>query len=704
MYRFLKHPPYVRLSEFADGTLPASRAREMADHLERCADCRRELGVIRDADEALRAVPIPAMPEGLFERVLERRANGIRSILPAAPVGVVRRRSRVPAVAAVGTILLAGVFTVLMPSREAQAGASVLSLEAISTDGVTIAASYEPGSILRGRRSVRARARIWLESDPSAPFTIGIGVLTRTEKDSFQGTLELPAGTGYALIALEDATGTAIDVNGGGFWDYTNVEDSFSSASALLARLEALRELSANGLLPASQLRRAAIQATALHPQSLELWAARAAYETRVTARSSARDSMIARHRLRLAEFVRRSVAGEPDLARLERLVEYAAIVEDAGITSELLERLSAIAPGHRVVMEARTAERFANVTGSDYGEFLAGLETDFEEAHEFSQFIAAMGYSFARDVGDPVEILAWAQRLYAGDPDSRDGIAFDLATEPTLRGEAARLLRERLAFYASPPPSLRALHQSSGEFSSRVRSKIATLQSALGRLLIGGGDLAGGLAALEESIDNRWDPDVASLLIELSASGTTSVRMRELERLVRVDPLYDGPVPAAGLDVSASEVRAAAERLEKRLLRDARAARVPDVLLRSAGGAAVPVDDGGVTLLVLWQVPPDPDAEEVRILAAEARRLSVAGVRLLIASPQRWFTETRGVADLVGARPVVDEDGSATDGFGGWDLWEYVVVHDGSYSVHYEVEDATRLALLRSEISRQGR
>ncbi len=703
MVRFLKHPRYERLSEFEDGTLSASRSREITAHLERCARCRREVGVIREADEALRSLPVPALPEGLFERVLERRASGIRTILPTGPVSAVRRRNWVPARAAAVTLLLAAVFTVLATSRDAEAGSSVLSLAALSSDGARVAASYAPGSVLRGHSSVRARARIWLAADPTSPVTIELGVLTRTE-DGYEGTLELPPGIGYALIALEDPSGAAIDVNGGHFWDYSNVEDSFASAPAWAARLAALRELSASGILPASQLRRAAIQATELHPQSLELWTARAAYETRVVTRASTRDSMLEGHRRRVADFSRHALAGLPDVSRLVGLLDYAELVEDAVTTSDLLGRLAAVAPHHPRVVEARTAERLAKVAGSGYEELLADLGTDFAEADEFSHLIAAMAYSVARDIREPDEILIWARRLYAGDPESRDGIALDLATEPALRSVAIELLEERLLFHASPPASSRALHQSTREFASRTRSRIAGLQAALGKTLIAGGDLTGGLSALETSMGHRWDPEVASLLVELTEPGTASERTQELAALVGVDPLHDGSGSAGRLERNESEIRAAAERLEERLMREAPGGRLPDIVLRARGGDAVPVDDGGVTLLALWQAPPDADAEEALTLAASARLMSAAGVRVLIASPAQWLDETTGVADMVGARPVVDENGSATEGFGGWDLWEYVVVHDGFYSVHYEVEDATRLALLHSEISRRGR
>jgi hypothetical protein len=703
MARFLKHPRYERLSEFADGTLSVPRTRQVTVHLERCARCRREVGVIRDADEALRSLPVPAIPEGLFERVLERRATGIRTILPAAPVPVGRRRNWAPAGAAAGTIFMAAVFTVLAASRDAEAGSSVLSLEALSSDGSRVAASYEPGSVLQGQSSVRARARIWLAADPTSPATIELGVLTRTEA-GFEGTLELPSGIGYALIALEDPSGAAIDVNGGSFWDYTNVKDSFASEPAWLARLAALRELSDSGLLPASQMRRAAIQATALHPQSLELWAARAAYETRVITRASIRDSMLEGHRRRVAEFARHAFAETPDASRLVRLIDYAELVEDVATASDLLARLAAIAPHHRRVVEAQTTARLANVAGSGYAELLADLGTDFAEADEFSHFIASTAYSVAWDVGNPAEILTWANRLYAADPDSRDGIALRLATEPDLKSEAVELLEERLRFYASPPASSRALHQSTREFSSRVRSRVAALQSALGKTLIAAGDLTGGLSALEASIEHRWDPQVASLLVELTVPGMVSGHIRELAALVGVDPLNGGRASAGGFAFSDSQVRAAAARLEERLMREAPGARLPDIVLRARGGEAVPVDDGGVTLLALWQAPPDADAEEALTLAARARLLSAAGVRVLIASPAQGLDKTTEVADMVGARPVVDENGSATEGFGGWDLWEYVVVHDGFYSVYYEVEDATRLALLHSEISRRGR
>jgi anti-sigma factor (TIGR02949 family) len=60
-----------RLSAWLDGELAPEARTRLDRHLERCADCRRELAQLAVLDEALGALPLTA-PAGLPERVLSR--------------------------------------------------------------------------------------------------------------------------------------------------------------------------------------------------------------------------------------------------------------------------------------------------------------------------------------------------------------------------------------------------------------------------------------------------------------------------------------------------------------------------------------------------------------------------------------------------------------------------------------------------------
>jgi len=124
------------------------------------------------------------------------------------------------------------------------------------------------------------------------------------------------------------------------------------------------------------------------------------------------------------------------------------------------------------------------------------------------------------------------------------------------------------------------------------------------------------------------------------------------------------------------------------------------DVRLRAwpsgatSGGEAL--DPAPITILGLWQAVPSVAAAQALEEITELQPLlDTAGVRLSFAGPERWMAQLSEVAHGLGAEVFVDAAGSATEAFGGWRSRQYVVISDGAYSVHYDVRDAVRVALL---------
>lgn len=82
-----------RLSAWLDGELTAAESRQVAAHLEVCADCSRELSLLESLDAALGtlAAPVPArLPERVLDR-LQRRRYWWQSLAMAASlvIGIV---------------------------------------------------------------------------------------------------------------------------------------------------------------------------------------------------------------------------------------------------------------------------------------------------------------------------------------------------------------------------------------------------------------------------------------------------------------------------------------------------------------------------------------------------------------------------------------------------------------------------------------
>ena len=166
---------------------------------------------------------------------------------------------------------------------------------------------------------------------------------------------------------------------------------------------------------------------------------------------------------------------------------------------------------------------------------------------------------------------------------------------------------------------------------------------------------------------------------------------------MILVDPLHESDLGTEldGADRSRA-VRDLIVEIERRS--GVRPRRAPDLDFRSRVSTRVPFETEGVTLIALLQVPPVPGSDDDVALAARASRLTEAGVRTLIAVPDEWLVDVVETANESGARAVVDEGGVVAQALGGWYVREYVVVHDGWYSVHQDLDEATRLALLRLE------
>jgi anti-sigma factor RsiW len=674
------------LSEFADGTLDQGTARPISSHLESCSRCRREVATIREMDLALREVPIPALPDDLFDRVIERREAGVRTLLPDAPIAPPRRRSWRSVAAVAGVVLFASLAGIALTNGEAVAGASHLRLGPPTASSV-VPLTYTPGTVLAGESMVRVRARVWPAEDPTASYTVDLGLLQRSD-DAFAGAVTLPLEAGFALISMESLDGTVLDANGGDFWEYES--PLVEPVEVARARLEALRGMGQDGVILGTPIQAEAIRAAERHPDDVALWNARAQYELWAATDPT---EVLSSHGERLEGFAARALAGDRSSDELGELAGYAATLEAYDVLEQIVSALATVQPAHPQVLRSRLLDA---VQSRDV-DALARVEDVFNAGPDPEGLAASVGYRLALAGGNAGLILRWADRLAAGGPAVADELAAELATLAMVRREGIDRLHTRLAFYDGSSEALRPLHQPRGAWKREVRRRRAVLRAALGEALLLEGETEAGLEALEASIAERWDPRVAATLVRASDRPLTA-NLERLARLIEVDPTIESEADVR-IELSADEVNEARRELAGSILAEARGGDVPDAVLRSRVGAEVPLDHGGVTLIALWQAPPVVDDAETEAFVRHTRALDLAGVRTLVAGPERWLDEIVEIAGLAGARAVVDHDATVSDAFGGWHLWEYVIVHDGWYSVHHDLEEAARLALLNSEI-----
>lgn len=91
------------LHYYLDGEFSPGEERVIERHVERCADCRRELGWLRATEAALTAVEVPVPPADFTARLMARAAAEGALIRPAAD------RSRLARVRRVTNQAMAGV-------------------------------------------------------------------------------------------------------------------------------------------------------------------------------------------------------------------------------------------------------------------------------------------------------------------------------------------------------------------------------------------------------------------------------------------------------------------------------------------------------------------------------------------------------------------------------------------------------------------
>jgi anti-sigma factor RsiW len=82
----MNHHPTDELSAYADGELPPDATRRVAEHLEACTECARELSLIRTLGGAMRTLQNRPPDRSTWERVhrrLTRPAGWILIVLGA---------------------------------------------------------------------------------------------------------------------------------------------------------------------------------------------------------------------------------------------------------------------------------------------------------------------------------------------------------------------------------------------------------------------------------------------------------------------------------------------------------------------------------------------------------------------------------------------------------------------------------------------
>lgn len=679
MRGWVVHPKVSRISQFADGALEGRRKTRLIRHLEGCPRCRTMLARLRETDAVIADLPTPPSPPELLEGVFERRNSDVRAILPET-TNLGDRRIPSGVLAGIGAVAAGGLVLGSLLAGGVSADSSRLRIGEPAGDGTT-EVTYSPVRYLEHADVVRARIEAWFPDEGRAPVFFD-EVLSRDGR-SFAGSITLPEGAVYGHVVVEDRSGARVDVGQGQLWQVWAEPPGRRSLPTLLTQLRASEEIWRDGLVSSDELRFQTRALTSAYPDSATAWAERAYFDLSLPASAYEQERAREMHEARFAAFLADLHGHEPDPHHLRSLVDYARRLGDTASVVSLVNRLASLDPGSLVVRESAIG-RALQQPQAEPAAILELVERDWQEYRVHSAFAAAQGLRSAEAIRDAALAWRWGMRLFQLDPDSRDGIARELASVPGLESDAAVLLEDRLR--DADEARQRPLYMSVDEFEGARARRRAQLLGALGVALLRAGQIEEGSAKLEESIGIAWDANVASrLLAQYEAAGADHRSILDLRARLAVDPLA-GVNGDSGQVLPASLRRRAREKLIQQLLVGVQMGLEPDHLPEQLGHSQV-------NLIALWRVVPDPTHPIRDRFNQAAERLTTAGGRAFAVgpddTPDRIFPLD---SDAFEALPKSDR---LVEAFHGWYARSYVVLDDGSYSLHHNLDDALRLALL---------
>ena len=166
--------PHDLVAPYALHALDPAEERAFDEHLERCADCRRDLNALREAAAALAYAPdAPAPPPALRARLLEQARAERPNVTPLRPRPSLRWAFPAVAAAAAAAAIALGIWSLSLSHRldrersAHSADAKALALLATS-DARRISLAGADGALLVGRNGRGALVVSKLDRAPSS--------------------------------------------------------------------------------------------------------------------------------------------------------------------------------------------------------------------------------------------------------------------------------------------------------------------------------------------------------------------------------------------------------------------------------------------------------------------------------------------------------------------------------------------------------
>ena len=696
------HLDNTTLNRFADRVLPRRSAATVREHLRSCAACRHQVQLLRALSAAIRAVPAPKPPDALFDEMFpEDLKGGVTPLaLPRRRVVALSRSMVLSASAFLALALAAFVLLTVRPDR-VMAGASTMRF-GWKVPG-TMELEYGTPSPLAAESALRARMRYWVrDSLRFAQTEPGYAVveLSREDPGLFSGAIDLPPGTAYAVAAIEDVDGAHIDTDFGRFWEYLET-DAEGRPTLQARRYQVLAALESNAPRAAEMAQRA----TSEFPRQPEFWFWLLSFELDGTLDASV-ETLRSANAARLDELDRAARDGNPGPVEIDALSRYARLNGRTALADYWWRELRQRYPRHGAAALADLQEIL--LSGATTEEKLEALEEDWVRVGAPATARVALRYSY--ELADPVLTERWLGRYessYLGRSLSSDtDVARDLMEVPDLWPLAERWIVGRLAYSGDWVGSARRLDESRYNFDAGTHWNRAYLFLYLSRIRLDRGDPAGGIDALERSVEEGWDPRVFVRAAEIHESLGSDVRAAQLLALAQVDPVRSfEPYLPTGDDVEGTladtQLAAVRAAMQERIMAGLLDEYVNlDVALLTETGEETSLEQAagpgaGVTI-VLHTIRPDLVPNEAfSLLTQHSERLDSAGVRTVFVSeqPDVSSSETPGTA----FRFHYDRDHLVWSELRAWRELQYFVLDRGGRLRHRgeDLETALRISLV---------
>ena len=547
--------------------------------------------------------------------------------------------------------------------------------------GDSVQVRYRPIAALENEGRLVLRARFRTPQDPAYNKTTGsrrAAELVPGAAGVFTGRFELPPGVVFAAFAVENPSADRIDTHGGEFPELV-VHDG--QGRPLFDALE--QRLSDHMGRDAREVLASARAMTEHYPELPESWRTlRFAEGLAPDGRSGEARAGAHRERLRALDAELRSADVDADTAG--DMYWYARGL-DASIRDFWLERLQDIDPDHFFLVQNLVIAMFDDdsITPETRLAELEAMWNRIEDRHA-RETMASMGTFAAREAGDGQVMQRWARRAVEysrGQPP--DYTVMAVAAYPPSRGMGIDWLRSMIAELSSVPEGERPLGVTQAEYERQLDTRIASLQTALGKALLAEDRPEQAVAALEAAITVGWNTDRFEALAKARrAAGDHDGAARALAA-VAADPMQpEQALPEWLSDYepqwSGIVARAEVDMLE-RTLAEADSRPLDEARVENRSGERVAVQNlfgPEATVVVFWSRYCGPSSRAMPDIAALAQTLSAQGVPLLAVTDDPSEAAMEFVeSQALDVKVLFDALGEAKLAFNAWATPQYFVL-----------------------------